>query len=279
MLLEEALVRQRNEMMDNFAQILRQLPIGDASSSSGHATPFKVQVNFVIPLFEELIDADVVDKWLNLLKGYFLVHNFSNREKITFALLKVIPHVKDWWDTYSEQRAIEESTIFAVTWDSFRDVIKKQYYHVGSYEDQYTRWTTLRQKRDQTVPDFTNIFHTLRTKLGIKDSEQHMVLKYHGCLHRYIQTEMEFLDIASLGTAYRYVVKIKQKFKQKRQEFGSANSSQLKQDKGGPNPQNKGQSKDGHVDYIFGQQVLGRQSIDRPLYISNRLQKIYMHSH
>ena len=82
-------------MMDNFAHILRQLPIGEASLSSSHATPFKVQVNFNIPLFEGLIYADVVDKWLNLLEGYFLVHNFSNREKITFALLKVVPHVKD----------------------------------------------------------------------------------------------------------------------------------------------------------------------------------------
>jgi hypothetical protein len=171
-------------------QILRRLPTGEASSSSGHATPFKVHVNFDIPLFEGLIDVDVVDKWLNLLEGYFSVHNFFDRENITFALLKVVPHVKDWWDTYSEQRVVEESAIFVVspTWDSFRDAIKEQYYPVGSYEDQYTRWTTLHQERDQTVPYFTNIFHTLRTKLGIKDSERHLVLKYHGCLHRYIQT-------------------------------------------------------------------------------------------
>jgi hypothetical protein len=87
---------------------------------------------------------------LNLLEGYFLVHNFSNREKITFSLLKVIPHVKDWWDTYSEKRSIEESSIFVVspTWDYFLDSIKEQYNHVGSYEDHYTRWTTLRQERD-----------------------------------------------------------------------------------------------------------------------------------
>jgi hypothetical protein len=133
-------------MMDNFAHILRWLPTRDASSSSGHATPFKVQVNFDIPLFEGLIDADGVDKWLNLLERYFSVHNFFNRENITFALLKVIPHVKDWWDTYSEQSAIEEFAIFSVapTWDSFRDTIKEQYYSIGSYEDHYTRWTTLR---------------------------------------------------------------------------------------------------------------------------------------
>jgi hypothetical protein len=96
MFLEEALMQQRNEMMDNFMQILRGLPTGEAYSSSGHETPFKVHVNFDIPLFEGLIDADVVDKWLNLLEGYFFVHNFSDREKITFALLQVIPHVKDW---------------------------------------------------------------------------------------------------------------------------------------------------------------------------------------
>ena len=113
--------------MDNFVQILQRFPTREEYSSSSHATPFKVQVNFDIPLFEGLIDADAVDKWLNLLEGYFSVHNFSNREKITFALLKVIPHVKYWWDTYSEQRVMEESTIFVVapTWDSFRDAINE----------------------------------------------------------------------------------------------------------------------------------------------------------
>jgi hypothetical protein len=48
-LLEEALARQRNEIMDNFAQILRRLPIDDTSSSRGHfggTAPFKIQVNF-----------------------------------------------------------------------------------------------------------------------------------------------------------------------------------------------------------------------------------------
>jgi hypothetical protein len=246
-LLEEALERQRNAMMDNFAQILQRLPKGDASTSSsysGSATPFKVQVNFDIPIFEGQIDADVVDKWLNLLEGYFSVHDFSSREKITFALLKAAPHVKDWWETYCEQKDESTPSLFsaAPTWNSFWDAIKEQYYPVGSYEDKYIKWTMLRQGRDQDVPEFTNVFHTLRTKLGIKDSEKHLVLKYRGCLHRYIQDEMEFLDISSLGTTYRYAVKIEQKFKQKKRDFGSVN---LKQGKGAPKPQNKGQSQGG----------------------------------
>ena len=101
-------------MMDSFAQILRRLPTGDTSSSSGCAAPFKVHINFDIPIFEGHIDADVVDKWLNLLEGYISVHNFSNREKIIFVLLKVIPHVKDWWETLCEQKETEEPSLFIV---------------------------------------------------------------------------------------------------------------------------------------------------------------------
>jgi hypothetical protein len=227
MLLEEALTQQRNEMMDSFAQILRRLPIGNASSSNGGVAPFKVQINFDIPIFEGQIDADVVDKWLNLLEGYFSVHNFLNREKITFVLLKVIPHVKDWWETFCEQKEIVEPSLFtvSVTWESFRDAIKEQYYPVGSYDDLYTKWTTLQQERDQAVSEFTNIFHTLHTKMGIKYYEKTLVLKYRGGMHRYIQIEMDFLDISSFGTTYRYVVKIEQNIKQKTRQFQPGNPS------------------------------------------------------
>jgi hypothetical protein len=122
MLLEEALEKQRNAMMDNFAHILQRIPIGSASTSrshSGGATPFKVQVKFDIPIFDGQIDADAVDIWLNMLEGYFSVHDFSDREKIIFALLKAALHVKDWWETYSEQEGEGEPSLFsdAPTWN------------------------------------------------------------------------------------------------------------------------------------------------------------------
>jgi hypothetical protein len=50
---------------------------------------------------------------------------------------------------------------------------------------------------------------------------------------------MEFIDIFSLGVAYRYAAKIEQKFKQKKRDFGFANQ---KHGKGTPKPQNKGTS-------------------------------------
>ena len=84
---------------------------------------------------------------------------------------------------------------------------------MGSYDEKYIQWTTLWQHRYQDVPELTNLFHTLCTKLGIKDSKRHLVLKYHSCLHKHIQEEMDFLDITSLGMENRYAAKIEQKFK------------------------------------------------------------------
>jgi hypothetical protein len=94
LLLEQALTRQRDEMMENFSHILKHLTIASgAYSSSGHfggTLPLKLQVNFDIPIFEGQIDAKALEKWLTLIEGYFSVHNFSNKENITFALLKAL---------------------------------------------------------------------------------------------------------------------------------------------------------------------------------------------
>jgi SPX domain protein involved in polyphosphate accumulation len=56
MLLEQALTWHRDEMMENFSHILQHLPTTTITSSSndhfGGTSPFKVQFNFDIPLFE-----------------------------------------------------------------------------------------------------------------------------------------------------------------------------------------------------------------------------------
>ena len=49
MFLDEALEKQSNAMMDKFSHILQRLP---SSIHSRGATPFKVQVNFDIPVFD-----------------------------------------------------------------------------------------------------------------------------------------------------------------------------------------------------------------------------------
>jgi hypothetical protein len=87
---------------------------------------------------------------LSLLESYFFVQNFSNGEKMTFVLLKALPHVIDWWETYYEKHEEDECANFGPgpTWEDFVDALKEKYYLVGNYDDQYMRWKNICQERD-----------------------------------------------------------------------------------------------------------------------------------
>jgi hypothetical protein len=62
-------------MMENFSHILQHIPITIGMSSSighfGSTSPFKIQVNFYILVFEGQIDVDSVEKWLFLYSQFF----------------------------------------------------------------------------------------------------------------------------------------------------------------------------------------------------------------
>ena len=88
-LFTEALGQQKNEIMDNFMQILWQVNIATREPSLRNHfkcfMPFKVQVNFYIALFEGKIDVDALEKLLTLLGDYCFVKYFPSGENITFT--------------------------------------------------------------------------------------------------------------------------------------------------------------------------------------------------
>jgi hypothetical protein len=55
---------------------------------------------------------------------------------------------------YLERYTTNQSTPFGreTTWEAFVDALKELYL-VRNYDNQYMRWKTLRQKRDQTVSE------------------------------------------------------------------------------------------------------------------------------
>jgi hypothetical protein len=57
----------------------------------------------------------------------------------------------------------DKSTKFRIehTRAYFIDALKEEVYLVGNYDDLYMRWTNFLEERDEKVPKYTNIFHTL----------------------------------------------------------------------------------------------------------------------
>ena len=68
-----------------------------------------MQVNFNIPTFQGRIDVDAIDDCFSKLERYFCVNNFSDIEKINFALIKAKNHVKLAWEVHLTTEETEES--------------------------------------------------------------------------------------------------------------------------------------------------------------------------
>jgi hypothetical protein len=95
LLLEQALTRQRDEMMENFSHILQCLPIETVHihQTTTLEAPLlsRYRLILIFPVFEGQIDADALDKWLNLLEGYFSVHHFSTGKRSPSHSLNLSP--------------------------------------------------------------------------------------------------------------------------------------------------------------------------------------------
>jgi hypothetical protein len=81
-----------------------------------------------------------------------------------------LPHVKDWWDTYYEQHAKDESRIFGAgpTWAAFFDALKEQYYPVGRKIHNVFHVSCLKKSLRQHV--------VANEELPIVDEEGHLIL-------------------------------------------------------------------------------------------------------
>ncbi|GJT76666.1 hypothetical protein Tco_1043391 [Tanacetum coccineum] len=84
----------------------------------GSHKPFKVEARIGIPSYDETINAEKLDSWIDQLKTYFTLYGLSSTEKVSFATLKLTSHALAWWISFLKMTQEEE-----VTWgDSKRNL-------------------------------------------------------------------------------------------------------------------------------------------------------------
>nr|CAD1835497.1 unnamed protein product [Ananas comosus var. bracteatus] len=120
------------------------------SVAERRSKPFKVEAKFEIPNYNGIVDAEKLDVWLDQLETYFDLYNYSNAEKVTFAKLKLVGHALTWWKATLQTSANED-----FTWSLFKRLICQEFYPMGYEEERWKRCHVLRQRRDQTVQDYT----------------------------------------------------------------------------------------------------------------------------
>ena len=112
--------------------------------------PFKVEARIDIPTYDGSIDAEKLDSWLSQLETYFDLYGYNSEAKVSFARLKLTNHALTWWKSFLASHPDEE-----VSWENFTQLIRKEFYPMGFEEDRWSLWHSLRQRRDQSVQDYT----------------------------------------------------------------------------------------------------------------------------
>jgi hypothetical protein len=107
--------------------------------------PFKVDARIDIPTCDRSIDAEKLDSWLSQLETYFDLYGYSSEAKVSFVRLKLTNHALTWWNSFLVSHPDE------VSWEKFTLLILKDFYSMGFEEDRWSRWHSLRQRRDQFI--------------------------------------------------------------------------------------------------------------------------------
>ena len=110
----------------------------------------KVDFKVEIPNYDGTVDVEKLDDWIDRLETYFSLGEYSSREKIKASTLKLSKHALTWWKSYKRKVNYSE-----VTWKTFKELLKKQFYPVGFLEQRWSSWYNLRQRYVQSVQEYT----------------------------------------------------------------------------------------------------------------------------
>lgn len=153
---------------------------------------FKVE----IPVYDGRVDVERLDDWVERLETYFALYGYTSKEKITFATLKLSSHALTWWKSY-KRNSNEE----VVSWEKFKELLRKQFYPVGFLEERWSKWFNLRQEFNQSVQDYTTEFQNQAMVLEISLEEYPVYMKYVAGLNDYVRKELKLFTVETITEA------------------------------------------------------------------------------
>nr|GFB64478.1 hypothetical protein [Tanacetum cinerariifolium] len=171
----------------------------------GSHHPFKVEARIDIMTYDGTIDAEKVNSWINQLETYFTLYGFCSKEKVIFARIKLVSHALAWWNSMLKRLSEE------VTWKVFTSLLQQEFYSMRYSQDRWTRWHNLRQRRRQTIQDYTTDFRRLAVALGISTYNEYIFTKYVDGLLQHIQTKMRLHTTKNISQASSIAIAIELK--------------------------------------------------------------------
>jgi hypothetical protein len=118
-------------------------------------------------------------------RSLFSLHHIDEEKKILFARLKLEGHALTWWESHTETLRLEGDPP-VTRWEDFKTLINSQFYPIGYVEDEWIWWHYFRQRRGQSVQEYTTEFIKMTIMLSISPNKENVFLNYLGGLHSHL---------------------------------------------------------------------------------------------
>ncbi|TXG50795.1 hypothetical protein EZV62_023319 [Acer yangbiense] len=181
----------------------------------------KVDFKVDIPVYDGIINAEKLDRWIDRLEIYYTVNKYSKSQKIKFASLKLSSHALTWWKSYRKRHNVSD-----LTWKKFKILLRKQFYPIGYVEERWYKWQHLKQKMGQAVQEYITEFHNQALVLDIDVDDYDVFMKYIGGLAEFIRKELKLFTVETIEDATVKAIAIESKNKRidKRDEKQSSSN-------------------------------------------------------
>lgn len=83
---------------------------------------FKVGAKVEIPVYDEVVDPEKLDSWLDQFDTYFTLQRFSNAQKVAYTPLKMTGHAKTWWKAITKTREVD-----GLIWSQFKRLYERNF--------------------------------------------------------------------------------------------------------------------------------------------------------
>eukprot|EP01018_Ginkgo_biloba_P005959 Gb_18597 [translate_table: standard] len=115
-------------MMNMFRQILNTQT---APIAIPHNTPqFKLDTKISIPRFDDNLDANQLDAWLQSLEAYFQAQQITDIHKIMVTEVHMANPALTWWNAHVQQLQTNRQPPIR-TWDRFKEALRTCFYPIG----------------------------------------------------------------------------------------------------------------------------------------------------
>ncbi|XP_026451466.1 uncharacterized protein LOC113351745 [Papaver somniferum] len=193
---------------DKFAKLELQIQTLANTFAEFMKASLKVEFKLEIYDYDGVVEAEKLDGWLDKLETYFTVHQLVESQKISFASLKFSNHASTWWKAYKKRYDTEH-----MTWQQFKELMKKHFYPMGYLDERWYKWQHLRQRYQQSVQDYTTKFYNQALALDVDITSDETFRKYKGGIVDYIRRELKLFSAQDIEDAINKVVAIEKKSK------------------------------------------------------------------